>query len=231
MKQSFFTDNFMQALRRSYIVPCNLWQKEDEDFYAKNILPPFKRFMKDLLPRLKKCDSSINDNLNEILVTCKNREQFALPDGDYIEIGAVITQNPIVEGQPVAGMVFGFTTKKIVLVGGMFGVDNGMAMKILAFIDEKREKYELLATNEDFVESFGENGFCRSQKAIYQSDNNTGFIVTKNFAGCEGEIPARFITDDILPEIVLAHYKGVKVVNRFIERALKPTKHAYEITV
>jgi hypothetical protein len=231
MKQKFFTDKFMQALRRSYIVPCNLWVKEDEEFYAKNILPPFKRFVKDLLPRLKKCDSYINDNLNEILITCKNREQFALPDGDYIEIGAVITQNRITDGQSVAGMVFGFTSKKIVLAGGIFGIDNGKAMKILSYIDEEKEKYDLLTFNEDFAESFGKNGFCRSPKKGYQYEDNNGFVVNETFAGYDGQIPARFITDDILPDIVLAHYKGIKVVNRFIERALRPSKHAYEITV
>ncbi|HYG15543.1 MAG TPA: hypothetical protein VEC12_07295, partial [Bacteroidia bacterium] len=83
--------------------------------------------------------------------------------------------------------------------------------------------------NEEFTESFGAEGFCRSRAGLTQG--RCVLIINENFAGVAGEIPARFITDEILPEIIIAHYKGVKVVNRFLTKALKPVSASHKITV
>lgn len=231
MKQRFFSDKFMSALGRSYLVPCTMWNKEDEDFYTKNILPVFRRFMKNLLPRLKKCDGSVNDNLKEILITCVNRSFFELPTGEFAEVGAIITQQQVVAGMPVEGMVFGFTPKKIVLAGGIFGIEDHRLEQIKGFLTEQTEKYALLQDNEDFLESFGKEGFCRPTNPLGVNTCSDGLVLNQGFAGCVGYIPGRFITDDILPDIIIAHYKGVKAMNRFLNKALKPLKVSCEITV
>ncbi len=231
MKQKFFSDKFMRALCRSYLVPCTMWGKDDEEFYTRNILPVFRRFMKDLLPRLKKCDGSVNDNLKEILITCANRSFFELPTGEFAEVGAIITQQQVVAGMPVEGMVFGFTPKKIVLAGGIFGIENQKLEQIKGFLTEQNEKYVLLQDNEDFSESFGKEGFCRPTNPLGVDTCAEGLVLNTGFVGCVGHIPARFITDDILPDIIIAHYKGIKAVNRFLNKALKPLKVSYEITV
>ncbi len=229
MKTLFFSDNYIKALARSYTVPCEFWQKDDEVFYTKNLLPPFTKFMKDLLPKLKKCDSRVNDNLGEILVTCKTREKYTLPADTETEIGAIIGHNKAMKGQPFAGLLFGFTPKKIILAGGIFGLSGENAAQLHEYLEKRKEQYSLLIENEDFADSFGEGGFCYTPNQFVCTPHP--IKVYKNFVGCTGELPARFITDDILPDIIIAHYKGIKAMNRFLLRALRPIRHELKISV
>lgn len=229
MKTLFFNDNYINSLARSYTVPCEFWQNDDEVFYIKNLLPPFTKFMKDLLPKLKKVDSRVNDNLGEILVTCKNRRNYTLPDGIETEIGAIIGHKKAIKGQPFAGLLFGFTPRKIILAGGIFGLSGEMAAQLQEYLEKRKEQYCLLTENEDFADSFGEGGFCYISNEFVCNANP--IKVYKNFVGCTGELPARFITDDILPDIIIAHYKGIKAVNRFLQRAMRPIRQEVKISV
>lgn len=229
MRQKFFNDKFIAALGRSYLIPCQFWNKDDEEFYAKHILPPFKRFMKDLLPRLKKVDSRVIDDFNQIQISCKNRNSYILPSGEIIEVGAIITPKKLERGQPVMGMVFGFTPKKIILAGGYFGLNSEETETIRHATEDGKNRLNLLYDNEEFTESFGTDGFCRAKNGM--TKGRCVLILNENFAGVAGEIPARFITDEILPEIIIAHYKGIKVVNRFLTKALKHVSSIHKITV
>lgn len=229
MKTHFFNQKFVEALNRSYTVPCEFWQADDERFYNQNLLPVFKKFMNDLLPKIKKCDSRVNDDLQQILITCKNRNSYNLPEGNEIEIGATIGQNNSMKGQPFAGLLFGFTPKKIVLAGGIFGLTGDKIALLQEYLHNKKEQYNLLAENEDFADSFGEGGFCYTpNEYVVQA---SPIQVYKTFVGCTGQLPARFITDDILPDIIIAHYKGIKAMNRFLLRALRPARQEVKISV
>lgn len=229
MKKSFFDDAFIQSLSRSYTVPCTFWNDEDEQFYNRNILPKFKRFVKDLLPKVKKCDSKVNDVLNDILVTCDNRDMFLLPEGEYCEIGAVVGHRKAMKGQPFAGLLFGFTPKKIVLAGGMFGLTGEKIAQLSEYLEKEDNRYKLLHENEDFADSFGVDGF--SQVEDNYTLNKKSIQIYKSFVGCTGEIPARFITDTILADIIITHYKGIKTLNRFLTRALRPIDERVKISV
>lgn len=229
MKQHYFDDNFMQALGRSYTVPSLFWQKEDEAFYNKTLLPTFKRFVRNLLPKVKKCDSRVNDKLNEILVTCSNRDLFVLPETEYCEIGAVIGHRKAMKGQPFAGLLFGFTPKKIVLAGGVFGLTGEKVALLSEYLQRETPKYSILKDNEDFADTFGEGGFSQSED-LYGLHKKP-IQVYKSFVGCTGEIPARFITDNILPDIIIAHYKGIKAMNRYLMRAIRPMEQRIKAEV
>lgn len=218
MKQPFFTENFSTALAKSYNVPCIFWKKEDSEFYNKNVLPPFRRFIKDVLPKLKKCDSRVNTRLSEILITCETRNNFSLPIETYVEIGAIITQRKIMPNTQVKGMMVGFTPKKIIIAGGIFGLDDDMLYYLENYLREEQNKFLLLRSNEEFTEIFTP---IITFKPVLQlaSDGKTELQPTNGFIGFFKEIPARFITDNILPEIIIAHYKGAKQLTHFFGKA------------
>lgn len=229
MKKSFFDDAFIQALNRSYTVPCIFWNKEDEAFYNKNILPKFKRFVKDILPKVKKVDSRVNDALGDILLNCNTRENYVLPESEYCEIGAVIGHNKAMKGQPFAGLLFGFTPKKIVLAGGFFGLTGDKIAQLNEYLAKEDTRYKLLQENEDFADSFGKDGFSQVKDSF--TINKKSIKIYKSFVGCTGEIPARFITDSILADIIITHYKGIKAMNRVLTRALRPIDERVKISV
>ncbi|MFX3626033.1 MAG: DUF2461 family protein [bacterium] len=229
MKKTFFDTTFIRSLNRSYTVPFIFWNEDDEEFYNKNILPKFKRFVKDLLPKVKKCDSRVNSKLNEILVTCINRDDFVLPENEYCEIGAVIGHRKPMKGKPFAGLLFGFTPKKIVLAGGIFGLTGEKAAQLSEYLEKEDNRYKLLQENEDFADSFGVEGFSQIEDSFATTTKT--IKVYKSFVGCTGEIPARFITDSILADIIIAHYKGIKAMNRVLTRALRPKEERVKISI
>lgn len=218
----------MQALARSYTVPCIMWSNEDKEFYNKNLLPTFKRFLKDLLPKVKKCDSRVNDDISQIILNCENRDTLTLPESEYFEIGALIGHRKAMKGQPFAGLLFGFTPKKIVLAGGFFGLTGEKVYHLNEYLAKEDTRYKLLQENEDFADSFGVNGFSQVEDS-FSIDTKT-IKTYKSFVGCTGQIPARFITDSILPDIIIAHYKGIKAMNRVLTRALRVTEERVKIS-
>lgn len=225
MREKFFSENFVDAIERLYHVPCSFWSNADNEFYEKKVRKPFKIFLNDLLRKLKKCDGSINTSANDIIVDCHNYENLILPDDEVVGIGALITHQRKISNQAVTGMIFGFTPKKILLTGGAFRLTGKNIESINNYLDKEHERYKVLLENEDFIETFGGITNTLSEESYPDRKNNaTQLDCATGFMGYKKEISARFITDDILPDIIIGHYKAAKLINRLYSRAMKLAK-------
>ncbi|MFZ6052222.1 DUF2461 domain-containing protein [Halocola ammonii] len=199
------------------------WFDENRKTYEKEVKEPFKKFVGDLIERLKEYDPALNVEPKDSIFRINRDIRFAKDKTPYkMHLAAAISR----KGKKVhdyPGLYIHFGPEKVWIGGGAYSLSKEKLEDVRREIAAKPKEFLKAINDKDFVETYGEiqgEAHKRIPKEFKEVAEEVPLIANKQFYYM-AEYPTKTLERDDLLEFVVDHYRKALPVHQFLAKALK----------
>ncbi len=200
------------------------WFDANRKRYESVVKKPFAQFIDEMIGRINAEDPTVAIQAKDALLRINRDIRFSPDKTPYnTHYGAIISSAGR-KDKSIPGIYFRFSSKGIDIYGGAHGVDKNQLQSIRTYIAENLDHFNKVITNKTFSEKFGEllgEKHKRIPKEFQEIATKQPLIANKQFY-YGATIPAKFITDEDLPAILMSYWKAAAPVKSFLTKAMQP---------
>jgi uncharacterized protein (TIGR02453 family) len=199
------------------------WFDENRKTYEKEVKEPFKKFVGDVIERLKEFDPGLDVEPKDSIFRINRDIRFAKDKTPYkMHVAAAISR----KGKKVhdyPGLYIHLGPEKVWIGGGAYSLSKEKLEDVRSAIAKKPKEFQKAISDKDFVKTYGKvrgDAHKRIPKEFKEVVEDVPLIANKQFYYMS-ELPPETVERDDLLEIVVNHYKAALPVHSFLAEALK----------
>lgn len=199
------------------------WFDANRKRYETSVKKPFTQLVDEMIGRINAEEPEVTIQARDALLRINRDIRFSPDKTPYnTHYGAIIS----VAGRKdksIPGIYFRFSSKGIDIYGGAHGIDKDQLQKIRTYIADNPDQFEKVINNKRFKEAFGEimgEKHQRIPKEFQHISKKQPLIANKQFY-YGTQLPAKYITDEKLPETLMDYWRAGRSVKDFLMQAMQ----------
>lgn len=199
------------------------WFDLNRNRYEKEVKQPFAKFIDEMIGRINSEDPDVAIEAKDAMLRINRDIRFSPDKTPYnTHYGAIISSTGR-KDKSVPGIYFRFSSKGIEIYGGAHGVDKNQLQKIRTYIVDHLSEFNTVIKHKPFTEKFGEimgEKHKRIPKDFQEIAAKQPLIANKQFY-YGTKIPAKHITDEDLPNLLMEYWQAAQPVKEFLTKAIQ----------
>lgn len=198
------------------------WFDKNRNIYEDSVKQPFKKFVEDLLLKIRDVDPEINMQAKDTIFRINRDIRFSKDKTPYnTKMKAGFSKGG--RKSPYAGFYFGIGAKSFGVGGGVFMLEKDEIQKIRNEISSNPDEFLGIVNNKRFVSLFGRlkgEAVKRIPLEFQDTFQKTPYIANKQFYFmAEYEEVDKALKDDFM-DFILDHCRVGYTLNEFLKRAM-----------
>lgn len=220
---AYFTKDFISFFKELEKNNNKEWFDANRKRYEASVKKPFYTFLDEMIGRINALDPEVRIQAKDAVMRINRDIRFSPDKTPYNAHYGGIISSAGRKDKTVPGIFLRFTATKIGILGGAHGIDKDQLRKVRTTIAKDLKGFKQLINGKAFKEKFGEilgDKHKRIPKEFQSAFEKEPLIANKAFYYM-AEIPAKNITDDRLPDIIMDHWTVARPVMDFLTKAMK----------
>ncbi|MEM7486370.1 MAG: DUF2461 domain-containing protein [Bacteroidota bacterium] len=198
------------------------WFHTNKKRYENDVKVPFLNLLNAILPTLKQWERKIDEDAKKALFRINRDIRFSKDKSPYHTIMKAGFSSGGKKSE-LPGFYLGIDAENIHLGGGLFMIGTPELKKLRYNIAENPEALLSIVQQPDFIQNFGKlkgDKAKRLDKELMVAAEKTNLVFNKQFYAM-AEFPlATFYDSESLVEEILNHFKIIRPLNAYLNRAL-----------
>ncbi len=198
------------------------WFNNNRKRYEKDVKKPFQDFVHDMITKIQLFETDIKIKPSEAIMRINKDIRFSKDKTPY---NTHVSANISLYGKKdksYPGFYFQMSHEKILIVGGVYMVDNIQLQKIRNHIASNLNEFSKIYSNKNFVEKYktlqGEQS-KRLPSDIKAIAKKEPLIANKQFY-YSSQLKSSIVTSEGLSDFLMEYYLAGSKMNEFLKRAL-----------
>jgi len=223
---AYLTKDFIKFFQDLEKNNHKLWFDQARKRYESSVKIPFTKLIDEMIGRINADDPTISITAKDAVMRINRDIRFSQDKTPYnCHYGAIISSAGR-KDKSIPGIFYRFSAEKIEIYGGAYGIDKHQLQNIRKYIQNNLDQFNKVIQQKLFKETFGEILGEKNKRVppeFHPLLDKQPLIANKQFY-YGTEIPAKYITEDQLPDILMSHWYAGNPVRKFLLEALKLPK-------
>ncbi len=219
---AYFTKDFLQFFKDLEKNNHKQWFDQNRKRYKTSVKDPFYAFVDHMILLINERDPTVRITAKDAVMRINRDIRFSPDKTPYnIHYGAIISSAGR-KDKSVPGFFIRFSPKYLGLFGGAHGIDKEQLHKIRSAIATDIGAFQKLINNKAFKSRYGEIKGEQHQRIpveFKEAWEKEPLLANKQFYYM-AELDPNVITDDDLPQKLMAYWEAANPVREFLTRAL-----------
>lgn len=218
----YFTKEFLEFFRALEKNNSTEWFRENKSWYETAVKEPFYRLVEELIQRIHYDDPKVTIAPKDAIFRINRDIRFSKDKSPYkTHVSALISREGR-KSKEAPGFYLQLSSHEIMVAGGAYVVEKENLHKIRTKIARSSKEFDKILKQPDFKKKFGTlQGETNKilPKEFQTIARQQPLIANKQFFYMT-ELPAKIITGNLLPDVLMEYYKAGRAINNFLREAM-----------
>lgn len=218
----YFTKEFLEFFRALEKNNSTEWFRENKSWYEAVVKTPFYKLVEEMIQRIHLNDPKVAITPNDAIFRINRDIRFSKDKSPYkTHVSALISREGR-KSKEAPGFYIQLSAHEMTVAGGAYMVEKENLHKIRTKIARSPKEFEKLLKQPDFKKKFdtlqGETNKILPKE--FQTVAKLQPLIANKQFFYMAEMPAKNITGNLLPDVLMDYYKAGRAINSFLREAM-----------